>query len=123
MKQSFVRIAMRHHPDTHAADTEEEAKQHRERFVEARMAFEEIVEGPDGFAILKSESDDYEEVDEHDLEAWFRRETGYEMPFMDARTMKEVAEMTESSEIGLDRDGGMWCVACCLLAGMLCRAL
>jgi len=111
VKQSFVRIAMRHHPDTHAADTEEEAKHHKERFMAARKAFEEIVAGPDGLAILKSESDDYEEIDEHDLDAWFQRETGYEMPFMDARTMKEVAEMTESSEIGLDRDGGMWTLA------------
>ena len=35
------------------------------------------------------------------------------MPYMDPKTMKEVAEMTEKigGESGLDRDGGMWTLA------------
>ena len=105
VKKTFLSIAMKHHPDTHAADTTETAMKHREKFMEARSAFEAIVAGPDGIAILKVESDKYEAED--DLEAWFRTETGHDMPFMDARTMREVAEMTETSDIGLDRDGGM----------------
>jgi hypothetical protein len=48
---------------------------------------------------------------EEDLDQWFKSETGYDMPFMDAATMKEVAEMTESVGGGLDRDGGMWTLA------------
>ena len=105
VKKTFLRIAMAHHPDTHSADTPETAMKHREKFMEARSAFEAIVAGPDGSAILKVESDKYQAED--DLEAWFRTETGHDMPFMDARTMREVAEMTETSDIGLDRDGGM----------------
>jgi len=109
VKKTFVRIAMRHHPDTSASKTPEEQEEHKEKFLAARKAFEAIVEGPDGLAILKTESDDYDE--EEDLDAWFKAETGHDMPFMDAQTMKEVAEMTECSDIGLDRDGGMWTLA------------
>ena len=109
VKKSFLKIAMRHHPDTSSSGTDTEKDANKEAFLAARKAFEAIVEGPGGIAILKSESDDYEE--EEDLDAWFKMETGHDMPFMDAQTMKEVAEMTESSDIGLDRDGGMWTLA------------
>jgi DnaJ domain len=108
VKSAFLQIAMKHHPDTVTADTEDERESSKEIFVAARKAFEAIVAGPDGLAILKSETADY--VDE-DLDQWFKSETGYDMPFMDAATMKEVAEMTESVGGGLDRDGGMWTLA------------
>lgn len=45
------------------------------------------------------------------MDEWFRQETGFDMPYMDLATMKEVAEMTESVGGGLDRDGGMWTLA------------
>ena len=101
VKKRFLRIAMEHHPDT--GNNSDES---RDIFIAARQAFEAIVEGNDGIAILRSESDAHAE--EEDLDAWFRAETGHDMPFMDARTMKEVAEMTETVGGGLDRDGGMW---------------
>ena len=105
IKATFLRLAMAHHPDTHAADTPEQAQVHRETFLAVRAAFETIVAGPDGTALLKAESDQH--ADEGDMDVWFKTETGYDMPFMDARTMREVAEMTETNDIGLDRDGGM----------------
>lgn len=100
---------MKHHPDTTSAGTAAEREANKDAFVAARKAFEAIAAGPDGLAILKSESADY--VEEADLDQWFKNETGYDMPFMDAATMKEVAEMTESVGGGLDRDGGMWTLA------------
>jgi DnaJ domain len=109
VKNTFLQIAMKHHPDTSSAGTEAEREANKDVFVAARKAFEAIVAGPDGLAILKSESADY--VEEENLDQWFKSETGYDMPFMDAATMKEVAEMTESVGGGLDRDGGMWTLA------------
>jgi hypothetical protein len=109
VKRTFLQIAMKHHPDTTAAGTEGEREANKDVFVAARKAFEAIVAGPGGLAILKSESADH--VEEDDLDQWFKNETGYDMPFMDAKTMKEVAEMTESVGGGLDRDGGMWTLA------------
>lgn len=103
VKKRFLQIAMKHHPDTSQEDTET----NRDIFMRARTAFEAIVEGPDGNALLRSESPDHAN-DEEDLEAWFKHETGHDMPFMDPVTMKEVAEMTETVGGGLDRDGGMW---------------
>lgn len=112
VKRKFLQIAMAHHPDTNSASSPEEQNTHKEKFVSARRAFEEIVEGPEGIAILKSESPDH--VEEEDLDQWFKSETGHDMPFLDAATMKEVAEMTETiggESGGLDRDGGMWTLA------------
>jgi hypothetical protein len=109
VKSAFLQIAMKHHPDTAAAGTNAEREANKDVFVIARKAFEAIASGPDGFAILKSETEDY--VEEVELDQWFKNETGYDMPFMDAATMKEVAEMTESVGGGLDRDGGMWTLA------------
>ena len=101
---------MKYHPDTTAQCIDAERETNKDLFVSARKAFESIVASPDGIAILKTEADDYVE-EEDDFEEWFKSETGYDMPFMDAATMKEVAEMTESVGGGLDRDGGMWTLA------------
>jgi hypothetical protein len=110
VKKVFLKIAMTCHPDTSVAESKEKQDANKETFVSARKAFEEIVAGPDGFAILKSESPNHVNSEE-DLDAWFKAETGHDMPFMDARTIREVAEMTEKIGGGLDRDGGMWTLA------------
>lgn len=109
VKRKFLKIAMEHHPDTTKATSEEERQKHRDIFVQARQAFEMIVEGgPDGkTAVLKA--DDGSDESSTNMEDWFRQQTGHEMPFMDLETMKEVAETTErlGGEMGgLDRDGG-----------------
>jgi hypothetical protein len=111
VRKSFIRIAMKHHPDTAEASTPEEEDKNREIFIAARSAFDMLTECPtEGLAIMKSES---ELAKEEDVDVWFKEETGYDMPFMDAQTMKEVAEMTEKvgGGQGLDRDGGMWTLA------------
>lgn len=111
VKRAFLQIAMKHHPDTTAATaTTAERDANKTVFVEARKAFEAMVACPEGLAILKTEAADYVE-EEDGLDDWFKAETGYDMPFMDAATMKEVAEMTETVGGGLDRDGGMWTLA------------
>jgi hypothetical protein len=115
VKESFIKIAMSHHPDTHGAVSEEEKNEYRNVFIRARKAFELLAEGPDGEILLKKEKKDMENFD-----AWFRHETGHDTPFqfMDAKTMKEVAEMEDTIGHGLDRDGGMW-----MLASMVSKAV
>lgn len=112
VKKAFLKIAMQHHPDTtaHSALSEQEKQASKELFMSCRAAFEALTKGPNGIAILaKGDADSW---NDHDLDEWFRDETGYDMPFMDAATMKEVAEMTETAgSVGLDRDGGMWTLA------------
>jgi hypothetical protein len=112
VKRSFLQIAMKYHPDMSNATqcSEADREKNKDLFVTARMAFEAIIVGPGGVAILKTEADDYVE-EEEDFEEWFKAETGYDIPFMDAATMKEVADMTETVGGGLDRDGGMWTLA------------
>ena len=115
VKESFIKIAMSHHPDTHGAVSEEDKKEFRNVFIRARKAFELLTEGPDGEIMFKKEKKEMENFD-----AWFRHETGHDTPFkfMDAKTMKEVAEMEDTIGHGLDRDGGMW-----LLASMVNKAV
>mmetsp|Transcript_26155 Transcript_26155/g.71725 ORF Transcript_26155/g.71725 Transcript_26155/m.71725 type:complete len:275 (+) Transcript_26155:285-1109(+) len=114
VKRKFLKIAMSNHPDTHGDGlTEKEKDAMRDRFIEARMAFEMLVEDPeDGTAILVEEKEDRD----GNFDSWFRNETGLKNPFdvdIDPETMKEVAEMTEKlgGSQGMDRDGGMWALA------------
>jgi hypothetical protein len=114
VKKLFLKIAMQHHPDLAGDKTQEEKDKSREIFIKARQAFEELVEDPEtGGCCLREELKGYEPDEEHaHMDEWFKQETGFDMPFMDEETMKEVAAMTESvgggMERGLDRDGGMW---------------
>ncbi|CAB9529162.1 expressed unknown protein [Seminavis robusta] len=115
VKTIFLKLAMQHHPDVASAKSEEEQEKSRELFIQARQAFEALVEDPEtGGICLVEELPDYVADDEHDkMDEWFKQETGYDMPFMDEATMKEVAAMTDAvggggMDRGLDRDGGMW---------------
>lgn len=105
VKSKFLQIAMQHHPDVATEDEEIS----REIFIKARKAFEQLAEGDDGIAILRSDESPLDNAD------WFKAETGYDMPYMDAATIQEVARMTEEvgggDGGGLDRDGGMWTLA------------
>jgi DnaJ-class molecular chaperone len=115
VKRKFLKIAMTNHPDTHAEDlTEEEREKMRDIFIEARIAFELLTEDDDGTAILLSEKEEEDKMENFD--SWFKHETGFSTPFqfdIDPETMKEVAKMTEAigGDSGLDRDGGMWALA------------
>jgi hypothetical protein len=112
VRKSFIRIAMKHHPDTaEKGATPKEEEESRETFMAARSAMDMLTECPElGIAILRSES---ELAAAENVDVWFKDETGYDMPYMDPQTMKEVAEMTEKigGGAGLDRDGGMWTLA------------
>ena len=83
VKQKFLRLAMSTHPDTSNPETEEEEEANRELFLAARRAFESIVEGPDGTAVLRKDSDQAA-WEEDELGTWFEEETGLGMPFMTA---------------------------------------
>jgi hypothetical protein len=118
VKQRFLKIAMQHHPDTMGSSlTEDEKEHHRQVFIEARQAFEQIGACPQtGTALLKRDlNQDDDGMDDDAFAAWFQQESGgFDVPFMDLATMKEVAKMTETlgGECGgLDRDGGMWTLA------------
>ncbi len=109
VKVKFLKIAMANHPDMHTDGlSENEQQAMRDRFIEARMAFERLEEDPtDGTAILKEELIDRES----NFDSWFKNETGLKNPFdvdLDPETMKEVAEMTEKmgGQQGMERDGG-----------------
>ena len=100
---------MDNHPDMHSEGlSEEEQDAMRDRFIEARMAFERLEEDlSDGKAILIEERIDREE----NFDSWFKNETGLKNPFdlnIDPEVMKEVAEMTEKmgGKQGMERDGG-----------------
>jgi hypothetical protein len=112
VKAKFLKIAMNNHPDMHTeglSDKEKEAM--RDKFIEARIAFERLEKDPsDGTAILLEELIDRES----NFDSWFHNETGLKNPFdvnIDPETMKEVAEMTEKlgGKQGMDRDGGSKC--------------
>jgi hypothetical protein len=118
VKQRFLKIAMKHHPDTMGSSlTEDEKEHHRQVFIEARQAFEQIGACPQtGTALLKRDlNQDDDGMDDDAFAAWFQQESGgFDVPFMDLATMKEVAKMTEllgETSGGLDRDGGMWTLA------------
>jgi len=109
VKAKFLRIAMDNHPDMHTDGlSEKEQEAMRDRFIEARMAFERLEEDPsDGKAVLTEELVDRDE----NFNSWFRNETGLKNPFdlnIDPEIMKEVAEMTEKmgGKQGMERDGG-----------------
>jgi hypothetical protein len=111
VKTAFLKIALMHHPDTSKAATPEDRDADQETFRQARTALEMLAEGPDGSVVLRDEAATTATSDSSDLESWFQQETGYDMPYMDAQTMQEVAAMTEREGLGLDRDGGMWTLA------------
>mmetsp|Transcript_12282 Transcript_12282/g.14073 ORF Transcript_12282/g.14073 Transcript_12282/m.14073 type:complete len:223 (-) Transcript_12282:115-783(-) len=108
-KKSFIKIAMKNHPDTAGVEDEADRDRLRDVFIRAREAFEKLVEAPDGSIMLQEEADLMPDFDQ-----WFRHETGHDNPFdlnLDPETMKEVAEMTDEMGGGLARDGGMWQLA------------
>lgn len=114
VKKKFLMIAMKNHPDTHDEEmTEKEKEKMRDVFINARIAFESLVEDEtDGTAILIEDAEDAMD----NFDSWFKSETGLKTPFafdIDPETMKEVAKMTDEigGDVGMDRDGGMWALA------------
>lgn len=105
-RTSFLKIAMENHPDTSNVEDVDERNKMRDRFIAAKSAFSQMVAGPDGQIVLKEEAEAMGES----FDAWFKQETGKDIPFsinLDPQTIKEVAKYTEEvGSTGLDRDGG-----------------
>ncbi|KAL7508346.1 hypothetical protein ACHAXN_005431 [Cyclotella atomus] len=117
-KKSFLKIAMKHHPDTFSQDdSEEKRKKSQDIFMRCRSALESLVECEStGVALLRTEVEEARTMSNEEFDSWFEQETGKQSPFalnIDAATMREVASMHEDMEgsHGLDRDGGMWHLA------------
>jgi DnaJ domain len=111
-KRKFLQLAMQHHPDTSSATTEAAKQADQEAFLSIKSALDLLEADNDGVAVLKSES--AKSDSDAAWNAWFKSETGHDVPFMDYKTMQEVAKMTQEvggETAGLDRDGGMWTLA------------
>lgn len=117
-KKAFLLIAMANHPDTVDKNlTEREKKKLTGRFQKARLALEALVcDEESGLCVLRSEVEQLKDLEDSlsdsEFDEWLMEETGLNNPFdLDPATMREIAEATESADIGLDRDGGMWTLA------------
>jgi hypothetical protein len=116
-KKSFLKIAMKHHPDTVGNDCEETKSKSQHIFMQCRKALESLEECPQtGLAILKTEAELKRSMSNEEFDTWFEEETGHQTPFqfdLDPKVMREVASMHSEMEgsHGLDRDGGMWHLA------------
>mmetsp|Transcript_28796 Transcript_28796/g.44768 ORF Transcript_28796/g.44768 Transcript_28796/m.44768 type:complete len:225 (-) Transcript_28796:290-964(-) len=122
VKSAFLKLAMTTHPDVVSDEQKESAE---EKFIQIRMAFEQIRPLENGMATLADSSDDNNltsDASVDDFDDWFYSETGKQAPIgsfqLDRETMIEVAKMEGEVEHGLDRDGGMW-----HLAGMIANAV
>lgn len=125
VKAAFLRLAMKHHPDTQASNIESKKgkePQSNQKFVQVRQAFETIKQRfqKKSINLIKKDSDNYYQdgstIDEDDTEGWTDEEIhdwviqqNESMFFgMDRQTQKEVIDVVEKLDPGgLDR-GGMW---------------
>lgn len=116
-KKSFLKIAMKHHPDTVGNDCQETRAKSQAIFMKCRTALESLEECPNtGVALLKAEADKRRTMSNEEFDSWFEEKTGHQNPFqfdLDPKVMREVANMHSEMEgsHGLDRDGGMWHLA------------
>lgn len=119
-RMAFLKIAMRHHPDTVGSECEETQKRSQEIFMRCRSALESLVECEEtGGCLLRSEEEADKEsrsMSDEEFDKWFEKETGHQNPFqfnLDPAVMREVASMHDdmAGSHGLDRDGGMWHLA------------
>lgn len=119
-KKSFLKTAMKHHPDAVGNDCEDTRQKSQDIFMKCRSALEAIVECDEtGKCLLKSQVHQVEThraMSNEEFDSWFEKETGTQNPFafdLDPSVMREVASMHDDMEgsHGLDRDGGMWHLA------------
>ena len=117
-KKNFLKIAMKHHPDTVGNDCEETRQKSQNIFMKCRAALESFVECDDtGKCVLKSDIvEEKSKMSNEEFDDWFKEETGHNNPFqfdLDPSVMREVADTMTDMEgsHGLDRDGGMWHLA------------
>jgi len=126
-KKAFLKIAMKHHPDTVDDQGDEKTRQKsQEIFMKCRQALEGLVECDDtGKCLIRTEVEQFARtMSDEEFDSWFEEETGHSSnPFqfdLDPSIMREVASMHEDMEgsHGLDRDGGMWHLASMISAAV-----
>mmetsp|Transcript_12578 Transcript_12578/g.20964 ORF Transcript_12578/g.20964 Transcript_12578/m.20964 type:complete len:191 (+) Transcript_12578:47-619(+) len=100
VKENFFKLALEHHPDRNGGGCSK-------HFLKVREAFESIKELPDGGCAVVDDVDAALWSDDS-LSDWFFEETGQNLSFrMDSKTRKEVAEVANMAQGGLDK-GGAW---------------
>jgi hypothetical protein len=101
VKERFVKLALEYHPDRTGGGS-------GEQFLKIRQAFESVKELPDGSCAVTDDETDETMWSDDSLSNWFFEETGQNISFrMDFKTRKEVAEVANMAQGGLDK-GGMW---------------
>ena len=133
VQMAFRKLALRHHPDTassrqHGDDTDHNGRMMSYSFTEIREAFEAIIEGPNGEAILRK-NDDYTSSFQHN--AQYRdndkEDNNNEMDInsnnnnrppphdsdmfhssLNPQILREVAQVAEEMNPGGLDKGGMW---------------
>ena len=113
VRSAFNKLALLHHPDTaRRNDGNDRAAGNVKEFTMIRTAFEAIVEGPDGIAVLKSDlsCESVHSTNSQDNESTSNRELNgtFLHPSLNPSILHEVAEVaSRMNPGGLDR-GGMW---------------
>ncbi|KAL7529801.1 hypothetical protein ACHAXR_004358 [Thalassiosira sp. AJA248-18] len=115
---AFRELALKHHPDTTKNSSRNSSSTDFNRI---REAFEAIVEGPSGIAVLRDpyverrDSGDKNEMDVPDAEetknsynAFQDEQNGYLHPSVNPQILREVAEVAEKMNPGGLDKGGMW---------------
>ena len=113
-KKSFLKIAMKHHPDTLGNQSEEERQKSQRIFLRCRAAYESLVRcEATGKCLVGSKVEKVKKMSDEDFDEWFEKETGLKNTFelqLDPEVMREVAPMHDDAALkGTDggRDGGM----------------
>lgn len=116
---AFRELALKHHPDTKKSSTGSSSSA---EFTRIREAFEAIVEGPNGVAILRddysyrerSDRKDENEMDvpstgaKKDYNSFDDEQNGFLHPSVNPQVLHEVADVVEKMNPGGLDKGGMW---------------
>ena len=105
---AFRKLALMHHPDTSQGRNKDSNE-----FTRIKEAFDSIVEGPDGIAVLREhsskvrrehKSNDSGESSQHETT---NHNASFLHPSLNPSILREVVEVADMSPGGLDK-GGMW---------------
>ena len=103
---AFRKLALLHHPDT-----SEGRNKDSEDFTRIKEAFDSIVEGPDGIAVLRDSYHEARPEHKSNVSSESQHETNHYASFLHSSLnpsiLREVVEAADMSPGGLDR-GGMW---------------
>lgn len=115
VRTAFRQLALKHHPDTSSLNSGSSSAE----FTRIKEAFDAIVEGPSGIAILRNDqqpridSDDSKDdvpdnTGETNYNSFQNEQNGFLHPSVNPNILHEVVDVAETmNPAGLDR-GGMW---------------